>query len=99
MKTTVDIPDKLLKSVMEKSGSKTIRGAVVTAMESFDQRGRQREAIRILGTFKDFMTQADLRRMRETREKRHDRRRQQLMDRSASREGGSRGPVPRRKSA
>jgi hypothetical protein len=99
MKTTVDIPDKLLKSVMEKSGSKTIRAAVVTALEAYEQRAKQREVIRHLGTLKDFMSQEDLRQMREERDKRHDHRRQQLMDRSAPREGGPRGPVSRRKSA
>jgi hypothetical protein len=99
MKTTVDIPDKLLKSVMKQSGCETIRGAVVTAMEWYNHRATQREAIGLLGTLKGFMSQEDLREMREARDKRHDHRGQQLMDRSASRQGGSRGPVSRRKSA
>jgi hypothetical protein len=83
---------------MEQSGSKTIRAAVVAALEGYSQRAKQRQVIRRLGTLNDFMSQEDLREMREGSDKRHDHRRQQLMDRSAPREGESRGPVSRRKS-
>jgi hypothetical protein len=99
MKTTVDIPDKLLKSAMQQSGSKTIRGAVLAALEWYNHRARQREVIKMLGTFKDFMTQDELREMRQSREQRHDDRRQQLMDRGASGAGRPSGPGARRKSA
>jgi len=99
MKTTVDIPDDLLKSVMKATGSSTIRGAVVAALEAYHQRTRQRELIPLLGTLKNFMTPQELAEMRETREKRHDHRRQQLMGGNAPRQRQPRGPLSRRKSA
>jgi hypothetical protein len=99
MKTTVDIPTELLQFVKKHTGSKTIRGAVVAALESYKQRARQQELIPLLGTFKNFMTQAELREMREARDKRHDNRRQQLVDRNAPRQREPRGSVTRRKSA
>jgi Arc/MetJ family transcription regulator len=99
VKTTVDIPDELLKSVMKATGSRTIRGAVVAALEAYHQRARQRELIPLLGTLKNFMTPQELREMRESREKRHDHRRQQLVGRNAPSERQSRGPLSRRKSA
>src|SRR5882757_6085468 len=99
MKTTINIPEQLLKDVMELSGSKTISGAVQTAMESYHHRERQRQVIAHLGTLKGFMTQQDLREGREERDKRHDDRRQQLVDRGTSRSGRSASSRPRRKSA
>jgi hypothetical protein len=99
MKTTIDIPDDLLKSAKDHSGSKTIRGAVLAALEWYDQRARQREAIKILGTFKDFMTQQELREMRGARDRRHDARRQQLVDRSVARAGRRGSSGARKKSA
>jgi hypothetical protein len=99
MKTTIDIPDELLKFVKQHTGSKTIRGAVVSALESYRQRARQQEIIPLLGTFKNFMTQKELREMRQERDKRHDHRRQQLVDRDATPGRRPTGPLPRRKSA
>jgi hypothetical protein len=99
MKTTVDIPDDLLKDVMEHTGSKTIRGAVLAALEWYNHRGRQREAIKILGTFKDFMSRAELQEMRESRDQRHDARRQQFVGRGSARAGRSNSAIPRRKTA
>jgi hypothetical protein len=99
MKTTVDIPDKVLKAAMQQSGSKTIRGAVLAALEWYNHRARQREAIKVLGTFKHLMTQDELREMRQSREQRHDHRRQQLLDRGASGTGRSNSAGARRKSA
>jgi Arc/MetJ family transcription regulator len=99
MKTTIDIPDDLLKSMMKRTGSKTIRGAMIAAIESYLHREGQRDLVKHLGTFKDFMTIEELQAMREERDKRHDDRRQQLMDRSASRKRELRRAIPRRKSA
>ena len=78
MKITIHIPDDLLESVMEQSGSKTIRGAVVMAMESYTRRSRQRKVIPLLGKFKNFMSQKELRESRDARDRRHDSRRRRL---------------------
>jgi hypothetical protein len=66
MKTTIDIPEKDLREVMKTTGAKTKREAIVTAVQKFNKRKRL-EALntRLHGTFKDFMTQEDLKTMRE----------------------------------
>ncbi len=64
MKTTVDIPDEMLKRAMRYSGASTKREAVLAAMEEYNRRRGQAELVKYLGTFKDFMTPAELRRMR-----------------------------------
>lgn len=66
MKTTIDIPDKLLKETIKRTNAKTKRDAVVTALERFNRLQRLRELnARLKGTFVDFMTQDDLKIMRE----------------------------------
>lgn len=99
MKTTVDIPDDLLQEAMRLSDAKTIRAAVIAALEWYNRRQRQREVVKYLGTFKNFMTQRELREMRGAREQRHDDRRQQLVDRGAAASRKSGSSRARRKSA
>lgn len=66
MKTTIDIPDGVLDEVIKHTGAKSKREAVVTAVTQFNRLKRlQAMNARIRGTFKDFMTQADLQSMRE----------------------------------
>ena len=66
MKTTIDIPDKLLRETIKRTNAKTKRDAVVTALEKFNRLQRLRELnAKVKGTFVDFMTQADLKVMRE----------------------------------
>lgn len=66
MKTTIDIPDDLLRESIKHTGAKTKRDAVVTALEEFN-RGKRLATLnaRIRGSFKNFMTQEDLKHMRE----------------------------------
>ena len=66
MKTTIDIPEKDLAEVLKHTGAKTKREAVLIAIRKFNKRKRL-EALneRIHGQFKDFMTQEDLKIMRE----------------------------------
>ncbi len=66
MKTTIDIPEKLLREAIRHTGAKTKRDAVVTAVDEFNRRRRLEEmAERLHGCCPDFMSQADLRRRRE----------------------------------
>ena len=66
MKTTIDIPDKLMRETIKHTSAKTKRAAVITAMEKFNRLQRLRELnSRLRGTFVDFMTQEDLKVMRE----------------------------------
>jgi len=66
MKTTIDIPEKSLKEAIKHTGAKTKRDAVVTAVEEFNRRRRLEEmAQRLHGSMPNFMTQEDLKAMRE----------------------------------
>ncbi|HEY5553034.1 MAG TPA: type II toxin-antitoxin system VapB family antitoxin [Opitutaceae bacterium] len=65
MKTTVDLPEDELLEAMKNTGAKTKTEAVSLAVADFNRRHRMAALTRHLGTFKDFMTQDDLRRMRE----------------------------------
>ena len=66
MKTTIDIPDKSLREAIKHTGAKTKRDAVVTAVNEFNRRRRHEEmAERLHGSFPDFMSQENLRRMRQ----------------------------------
>ena len=66
MKTTIDIPDKLLRETIKRTNAKTKRDAVVTALEKYNRLQRLRELnAKLRGTFVDFMTQEDLKVMRE----------------------------------
>ncbi len=67
MKTTIDIPDNELKEAIRYTGAKTKRDAVVYALRDFNRKRRLAELSKMLGTFKDFMTQNDLKAMREDR--------------------------------
>lgn len=64
MKTTVDIPDKMFKEMMRNAKTHTKREAILTAIEDYNRKFRQRKLIKLLGTFKDFMTQGELMDMR-----------------------------------
>jgi Arc/MetJ family transcription regulator len=66
MKTTIDIPEKLLRETIKRTNAKTKRDAVVTALEKFNRLQLLRELnAKLRGTFVDFMTQEDLKIMRE----------------------------------
>jgi Arc/MetJ family transcription regulator len=64
MKTTIDIPEAMLKEAMRNSKAETKRDAVLAALDEYNRRRRQAKLIRHLGTFKDFMTPEELQRMR-----------------------------------
>jgi Arc/MetJ family transcription regulator len=70
MKTTVDIPNDLLKEAMQYSNSNTKRDAVLAALEEFTRKHRQAAMVKHLGTFKDFITPQELADARQNRQKR-----------------------------
>jgi Arc/MetJ family transcription regulator len=72
MKTTVDIPDKLLKEAMRRSKATTKREAVVTALEEYNRRRRLEELLAHIGKSDTFMTHAELMDMRMERGKYRD---------------------------
>ena len=65
MKTTIEIPDEELRQVMKYTKAKTKKEAVVYAIKDFNRRKRLAQLSNVLGTFEDFMTQDDLKIMRE----------------------------------
>jgi Arc/MetJ family transcription regulator len=68
MKTTIDIPEKVLAETIKHTGAKTKREAVVSAVEDFNRRHRLAAlAKRLHGSMPNFMTQEDLKIMREDR--------------------------------
>jgi len=66
VKTTIDIPEKMLAETLRHTGAKTKKAAILTAVEKYN-RLRRLAALdaRIRGTFREFMTQDDLKVMRE----------------------------------
>lgn len=69
MKITVDIPEETLASLMKLTKAGTKRDAIVGAIESYIRRRRTDDLVKLAGTFKDFMSQDDLTKMREGRAK------------------------------
>ena len=65
MKTIIDIPENELQEIIKYTGAKSKKEAVVYAIRDFNKRHRLAEIAKILGTFDDFMTQDDLKKMRE----------------------------------
>lgn len=61
MKTTIDIPDKLLEDVMEYTASKTKRAAVVMAMEDYTRRQKVARFLKeAYGAIPDFPTNDEI---------------------------------------
>ena len=65
MKTTIDIPDAELRDLLTRTKARTKREAVVTAIRDYNRHSRMQDLCSILGTFDQFMTQDELRAMRE----------------------------------
>jgi Arc/MetJ family transcription regulator len=72
MKTTIDIPDAMLKEAMRNANTSTKRDAVLAAIEEYNRRRRAQKVIATFGTFKNMMSQKELREMRSARDRRHD---------------------------
>ena len=60
MKTTIDIPDKVLNEAMRFTGAKTKRDAVVRAVEDFNRRRKMAELVKYSGTFESLMTNEEI---------------------------------------
>ena len=65
MKTMIDIPEEDLRELLRRTRARTKREAVLTAIEEYNRRSRMQELTSHLGKFEEFMTQKDLRKMRE----------------------------------
>lgn len=68
MRTTIDIDNDLLKEVMEKSGAKSKKNAIVTAMKDYLRLKRREELKNLIGSYDEFdLDLKDLRKMRNER--------------------------------
>ena len=68
MRTTIDIDDEILKEVMEKSGAKSKKNAIVTAMKGYLRLKRREELKNLIGSYDKFnLDLKDLRKMRNER--------------------------------
>ncbi len=64
MKTTLELPDEQVREAMKYTGAKSRREAILTALEDFNRRQRLKKFAAKLGTFKNFMTIAQLMKLR-----------------------------------
>jgi len=60
MKTTVNIPDKMLRDAMRHTKAKTKREAIVKALEEMNRRHSQAELIKYFGKFESLMTNEEI---------------------------------------
>lgn len=64
MKTTVDIPERVLLEALRHTRAATKREAIVTAMEDFNRRKRMAELVKHAGTCDQLLTVEELQRQR-----------------------------------
>lgn len=69
MKTTMEIPDELLRDAMRFTKAKTRREAIVIAVGDFNQRQRMAELTKFSGTCREMMSVPELLELREERKK------------------------------
>ena len=60
MKTTVNIPDKVLRDAMRHTKAKTKREAIVKALEEMNRRHSQAELVKYFGKFESLMTNQEI---------------------------------------
>jgi len=66
MKTTIDIPENVLKETIKHTRAKTKKQAILTAVQQFNRRKRLEElAERLHGSLPNLMTQEELKVIRE----------------------------------
>lgn len=68
MRTTIDINDDLLNEVMNKSGAKTKKSAIVTALKDYLKLKKREELKNLIGNYNEFgLDHKGLRKMRDER--------------------------------
>ncbi len=70
MKTTIDIPEEVLREAMKHSRSATKREAVLLALEEFNRRRRMTQLAEHLGTLDKLMDRDELTRLRKAGDRR-----------------------------
>jgi metal-responsive CopG/Arc/MetJ family transcriptional regulator len=67
-KTSLDIPDNLLKDLLSFTKAKTKSDAIITAITEYNQRYRSQKLTRFAGKLTNLMTQSELRKLRDSAE-------------------------------
>ena len=68
MRTTIDINDELISSVMKKAGVRTKKDAIVTALKDYLKHKKLEELKSLIGNYEAFdITLDDLKKMRDAR--------------------------------
>jgi Arc/MetJ family transcription regulator len=67
MKTTVDIPEDMLRETMKHSGATTKKEAVHIALQEYNRRKRMARLAESLGAFEHFISSEELKRSRESK--------------------------------
>ncbi len=67
MKTTVDIPEVLLKEVLSYSKQRSKKDAIITAMTEYIQKKKMEEFASRLGTLDHLITSTELQKLRRKR--------------------------------
>jgi len=66
MKTTVDIPDNMLKELVTNSKTSKKKDAILGAIEEFNQRHKLEKLSEYIGTFEGLITKDQLLKLRKT---------------------------------
>jgi hypothetical protein len=64
MKTTIDIPEKILLDVLFYSNKKSKKDAILTAMEEYIQKKKMENFASKLGTLDNLISNSELQRLR-----------------------------------
>ncbi len=67
-KTSLDIPNDLLKDLLGFTKAKTKSDAIITAITDYNQRQRSQKLLRFAGKLNNLMTRSELKKMREASE-------------------------------
>lgn len=60
MKTTIDIPDKIMEEAASYANVKTKREVILAALEEYNHKRRVENVIAMFGTFKTMMTNDEI---------------------------------------
>ncbi|MBP7280083.1 MAG: type II toxin-antitoxin system VapB family antitoxin [Leptospiraceae bacterium] len=64
MKTTIDIPEKILSEVLLYSKMKSKKDAIITAMEEYVQKKKMEKFASKLGTLENLISNSELQKLR-----------------------------------
>lgn len=67
MKTTIDIPDRIMEEAASYANVKTKREVILAALEEYNHKRRVENVMKMFGTFKTMMTNDEIEALEEGR--------------------------------